>query len=284
MSVSFKRNRFLVSFLRLTRAWNLFIIALTQYFTAAMLIGPQTIFDWKLFVLTVSTIAIAAGGYVINDYYDIKIDLVNKPERVVIGQGITRRYAILLHSVLSITGILLGFLLSWRVAAINFSCVFLLWWYSNDLKRHPFIGNVVVALMTGIAVMMVDAIFKTGNLLIVIYSAFAFFMTLIREIIKDMEDLKGDHTFGCRTLPIVWGFRKTKFLIYGILAFFSLIVLLLNYYFTKLPGYYFLIFLFPLLVVLLIRLIRADTKKDFSWLSSFCKIIMILGILSLAFV
>jgi 4-hydroxybenzoate polyprenyltransferase len=284
MSSLLAADRFVPSFLRLTRAGNLFIIALSQYFTAAMLINASTIRDWRLFVLSLSTVLIAAGGYIINDYYDIKIDLVNKPERVVIGKGITRRYAILFHSVLSIAGVLLGFFVNWRISIINFFCVFLLWWYSNELKRHPFIGNVVVALMTAIAVMMVDALFHTGNLLIVIYASFAFFMTLIREIIKDMEDLKGDHTFGCRTLPIIWGFRKTKFLIYGIMAIFSISVMLLNFYFTRLPEYYFLIFLFPLLVVLLIRLIRADTKKDFAWLSGFCKIIMLLGIFSLAFV
>jgi 4-hydroxybenzoate polyprenyltransferase len=277
-------NNVITSFLRLTRVWNLVIIALSQYFTAAMLVGPHTVKDWRLFILSLSTVLIAAGGYTINDYYDVKIDLVNKPERVVIGQGITRRYAILLHSVLSISGVCIGLLLGWRIAAINFASVFLLWWYSNDLKRHPFIGNVVVALMTGIAVMMVDALYQTGNILILIYATFAFFMTLIREIIKDMEDLKGDLTFGCRTLPIVWGFRKTKFLIYAILAIFSIIVLLLNFYFTRLPEYYFFIFLFPLLLVLLIRLIRADTKKDFKWLSSFCKVLMLLGIFSLVFV
>jgi 4-hydroxybenzoate polyprenyltransferase len=279
---SFKR--FLVSFLRLTRVWNLLIIALSQYFTAAMLIGMSKIYDWKLFVLSTCTLMIAAGGYVINDYYDVKIDLVNKPERVVIGKGITRRYAILLHSMLSVLGIAIGLFLGWRIAAINFAAVFLLWWYSNDLKRHPFIGNVVVALMTAIAVMMVDGLYETGSLLIVTYAVFAFFMTLIREIIKDMEDLKGDHTFGCRTLPIVWGFRKTKILVYSILGIFSVIVLLLNFYFTRLPEYYFLIFLLPLLVILVIRLIRADTKKDFAWLSTFCKVILILGILSLGFV
>jgi 4-hydroxybenzoate polyprenyltransferase len=279
---SFKR--FLVSFLRLTRVWNLLIIALSQYFTAAMLISMDKIQDWRLFILTVSTVMIAAAGYIINDYYDVKIDLVNKPERVVIGKGITRRYAILLHSMLSIFGIALGFLIGWRIAAINFAAVFLLWWYSNDLKRHPLIGNVVVALMTAIAVMMVDGLYETGSLLIVIYAVFAFFMTLIREVIKDMEDLKGDHTFGCRTLPIVWGFRKTKILVYGILAVFSVVVLLLNFYFTRLPEYYFLVFLAPLIIVLVIRLVRADTKKDFAWLSTFCKIIMILGILSLGFV
>jgi 4-hydroxybenzoate polyprenyltransferase len=284
MSPLISTKGFVYSFLRLTRAWNLLIIAMSHYMIAAMLVGPETVRDWKLFVLSLSTILIAAGGYIINDYYDVKIDLVNKPERVVIGQGITRRYAILLHSLLSIVGVMAGFVISWRIAAINFASVFLLWWYSNDLKRHPFIGNVVVALMTGISVMMVDALYETGNILILIYAIFAFFMTLVREIIKDMEDLKGDQTFGCRTLPIVWGFRKTKILLYSVLSIFATSVLLLNYFFTKLPEHYFLIFLLPLLMVLVFRLVRADTKKDFAWLSSFCKIIMLLGIFSLVFV
>jgi len=278
------QSRFLVAFLRLTRAGNLFIIALSQFLTAGLLIGRHTLFDWRLFVLTASTVMIAAGGYIINDYYDVKIDLVNKPDRVVIGKGITRRYALLFHTVLSLMGIFLGLILNWRIGVINFGSVFLLWWYSNDLKRHPVIGNVVVALLAAIAVLMVDALFTTGNILIVSYATFAFFMTLIREIIKDMEDLKGDDTFGCKTLPIVWGLRKTKFVLYGLLFVFASVVFVLNYYFIKLPVAYFVIFLLPPLLWLLYRLIRADTRKDFSWLSNFCKVIMLLGILSIVFI
>jgi 4-hydroxybenzoate polyprenyltransferase len=277
-------KRFLVSFLRLTRVWNLLILAISQYFTAAMLISFSNILDWRLFLLVTSTCMIAAAGYIINDYYDIKIDLVNKPERVVIGQGITRRYAILLHTVLSILGVAIGLLLDWRIGAINLASAFLLWWYSNDLKRQPFIGNLVVALLTGMSIIIVDSLYQTGLAIIIIYASFAFFMTLIREIIKDMEDLKGDHSFGCRTLPIVWGFRKTKFMIYTIMVIFSLIVMMLDIFFVKLPLYYFIIFLFIPLLWLVYRLIYADTKKDFRWLSTFCKVIMLLGVFSMALV
>ncbi|MFZ6013574.1 MAG: geranylgeranylglycerol-phosphate geranylgeranyltransferase, partial [Bacteroidota bacterium] len=284
MNPRYKTKRMLVSVLRLTRPWNLFIIALAQYFTAVLLVDRSTIFDWKLFLMSASTVLIAAGGYIINDYYDIKIDLINKPERVVIGKNVTRRYAILLHSAFSILGVFLGLIVHWKIAMVNFASVFLLWWYSNDLKRQPFIGNVVVALLTGVSIMIIDAIYKTGNILIVIYACFAFFMTLIREIIKDIEDLKGDNTFGCRTLPIVWGTRKTKFVIYLILAAFCATVLTLNLIYVNLPLHYFLVFLFIPLLLMLYRLIRADTKKDFSWLSGFCKIIILLGIFSMAFI
>jgi 4-hydroxybenzoate polyprenyltransferase len=276
--------QFFESLLKLTRFWNLMIIALAQYFTAGCLIGTHTLTDWKLFFLTSTTIMIAAGGYIINDYYDVKIDLVNKPDRVVIGKTITRRYAILFHSALSTIGVLLGFLLSWKIAVINFFSAFFLWLYSNELKRKPFIGNLMVALLTGISIQIVAVLYQSTNPLIFIYASFAFFMTLVREIIKDMEDLKGDHTFGCKTLPIIWGLRKTKFVIYIVLAVFSITVLTLNEIYTQLPLLYFIIFLFIPLLWLLVRLIRADTVKDFARLSAFCKIIMLMGIMSMIFI
>jgi 4-hydroxybenzoate polyprenyltransferase len=270
--------------LRLTRFWNLVIIGLSQYMAAIFLINPELFFDWKLFVLASSTAIIAAAGYIINDYYDIKIDLINKPNRVVIGKNITRRYALFFHTILSFMGVALGFVLSWKLGLINFLSAFLLWVYSNNLKRQPFIGNFVVAWLTSISIVLVNILYDVSNSLVIIYALFAFFMTLIREIVKDMEDLKGDNTFGCRTLPIVWGIRKTKVLLYILLGSLASSVLFLNAWYSQLPLSYFLIFLFIPLGMLLLRLVRADTRKDFYWLSQACKIIMLLGVISMVFI
>lgn len=274
----------LIAFLRLTRFWNLFIIGLAQYFAVVFLIDHQLLFHWRLLVLAFSTAIIAGAGYIINDYYDIKIDLINKPDRVVIGKDIARRYALLFHSMLSFSGILLGFLLGWRIGIIHILSSFILWWYSNSLKRQPFLGNFMVALLTGISILIVNVLYDLDNPLVIIYSLFAFFMTLVREIIKDMEDLKGDNTFGCKTLPIIWGIRKTKVLVYFLLALFSGVVVVINAIYTQLPFYYFLVFLFAPLSIFLIVLIRADTKRDFYILSQWCKVIMVLGVISMAFV
>lgn len=270
--------------LRLTRFWNLVIIGMSQYFAAIFLIDRNLLIDWRLFLLASSTAIIAGAGYIINDYYDIKIDLINKPERVVIGKSITRRYALFFHSVLSIVGVALGFLLGWKVGVIHFLSVFLLWWYSNSLKRQPFIGNFVVAWLTSISIVLVNILYDLTNPLVVIYALFAFFMTLIREIVKDMEDLKGDNTFGCKTLPIIWGIRKTKWIIYVLLVLLGASVVLLNEKYSQLPLSYFLIFLYIPLGLLLVRLIRADTRKDFYWLSQWCKIIMLFGVVSMVFI
>jgi 4-hydroxybenzoate polyprenyltransferase len=274
----------LKAFLRLTRFWNLTIIALAQYFAAIFFIDRNALYDLRLFFLSASTVMIAAAGYIINDYYDVKIDLINKPDRVVIGKGITRRFAILFHTMLSTGGVGIGLLLGWKVGVINFFSATLLWWYSNSLKRLPFIGNFSVALLTGFSIGIVNILYHVNSVEVIIYSLFAFFMTLIRELIKDMEDLKGDNSFGCKTLPILWGIRKSKYWVYGELAVFAGTVFIINEHYVLLPKYYFIIFLFIPLVLLLIRLIRADTVKDFHDLSQFCKLILLLGILSIPFV
>ena len=118
---------------------------------------------------------------------------------------------------------------------------------------------------------------------VVIYSLFAFFITLVREIFKDLEDLKGDATFGCKTLPIVWGVRGTIFFTHFLLLLFLLVVIALHYWVAPLPMIFFTWFLFLPMVVVVGWLARADTRKDFYQLSQFCKIIMLLGILSMAF-
>jgi 4-hydroxybenzoate polyprenyltransferase len=274
----------LIALLRLTRFWNLVIIGLAQYFTAGFLINRAALYDANFFLLSFSTVLIAAAGYIINDYYDVKIDLINKPDRVVIGKSIARRFAILFHTALSFSGVGIGFLISWKIGVINFLSAFLLWLYSNYLKRQPFIGNLTVALLTGLSIELINVLYDINNQLITIYALFAFFMTLIREIIKDMEDLKGDNSFGCRTLPIIWGIRKTKLLIYFLMLIFIVAVVALNRLYVGLPMNYFLILLFLPMGLLLVRLLRADTIRDFDLLSQLCKVIMLLGILTMVFV
>jgi 4-hydroxybenzoate polyprenyltransferase len=278
-----KNNKPIASFLRLTRIWNLSIIGIAQYFTAAFLVGFPSIESSRLLLLSISTLLIAASGYIINDYYDVKIDFINKPDRVVVGQDITRRYALFFHWIFAGTGILIGLHLSWQIGAVNIFSASLLWLYSNSLKRLPLIGNIAVALLTGLSILVVDILFYPHHSLIWIYSLFAFFMTLVREIVKDMEDLKGDNSFGCKTLPIIWGIRRTKGVIFFILGLFISLVLLVNRAYSQLPIQYFMLFLFVPISLFGFWLLRADMKKEYTWLSTFCKLILVLGIISMAF-
>jgi 4-hydroxybenzoate polyprenyltransferase len=277
-------SNLLEAFVRLTRAWNLVIIVFAQYFTAYFLAKADVFTDVRLFLLSLSTVFIAAGGYVINDYYDVKIDIINNPKRVVVGKTIHRRFAILFHIALSFAGIAVGLLVSWQLAVVNALSVMILWFYSSLFKRLPFIGNFTVAVLTGVSIAIILFIKNDRIGLILVYALFSFFMTLIREVIKDLEDLKGDNTYGCKTLPILWGIPKTKFFLYITIALFSIIVVIINYLYVKLDMIYFVMLLFVPLAWLVYQLNRADTKRDFGWLSSFCKVIMLLGILSMTII
>lgn len=267
--------------LKITRFWNLVIIGFAQFFAAYFLVGYYTVLDWRLYALSLSTIFVAAGGYIINDYYDVKIDLINKPGRVVVGKSIRRRYALLFHTVLSAVGVALGVWLDWKIGLINFLSGFLLWWYSNFLKRQPFVGNMAVAALTGLSIYVVAVLFDPFNKLIIGYAFFSCFITLLREIIKDMEDLKGDNTFGCKTLPIVFGIRKSKMFMYGLAVLNVAFIVWFNYSYIGLSHWIPVAFILLPVLLMMVALSVADTVKDFYRLSQYCKIVLLLGVLSM---
>lgn len=280
---------FLRAFVRLVRLGNLLMIGFTQYLIKIFFIdAPVDTFlehftDFKFFCLSSSTILVAAAGYIVNDYYDIKIDLINKPERVVVGGLIKRRIALAANFALNALAVLVGYYLSWRIALVNLICIVLLWWYSNHLKRLPFVGNAMIALLTAATLWVVAFYYEQHWGEIYIYASFAFFVSLIREVIKDMEDIRGDAAFGCKTLPIVWGIARTKIFLYLLTAIF-IGNLAVSFFFLHKGIVIFLSFVifFPI-AWLLIRLHRADKRKDFRYLSRWTKFIMLLGLLSIFF-
>lgn len=286
MQIALLRKPSLVfNYLKMVRALNLFIIALTQYLTAIFLVANgeswwAILTDKGFFLLVSSTVIITSAGYLINDYYDIKIDYVNRPERVMVGKTLRRRWVIAGHTILNFTGIAIGFYISPVIGIINFFAAFFLWLYSNQLKRLPFVGNFMIAVLTGTTLFVVGEYFGQREYLILTYAVFAGFITLIREIIKDMEDLKGDERFGCKTLPVIWGIANTKKFIYLIILLFSVTVLLMiSSISVVLP-----IALTITLILLIFGLAKADTIREYHRLSSYCKLIMLLGVISMIWI
>lgn len=241
-------------------------------------------FHWKedLFfhLLVFSTLLIAAAGYIINDYFDIKIDRINKPHRVWIGKTISRRNALLTHQVFSGAGIILVFPVGWKAVLIHMFSVWLLWFYASGFKKKPFIGNFVVALLTALVIAEIALIYDPGNRLIYMYAVFAFFINLIREIIKDMEDIRGDEVHGAKTLPILYGIHKTKKLLYLLMAAFLVAMFFFMYKVVDVRIRLFSGILLTLWAVLLFFIFRADRKAHFSRLSDLCKWTILAGLVS----
>ncbi|MEA5140484.1 geranylgeranylglycerol-phosphate geranylgeranyltransferase [Arcicella rigui] len=280
----------ILGFSRLIRWPNLAIIVFTQYFTRFFLISDkplslehfkEILLEKNLGLISLATVLIAASGYIINDYYDIKIDLVNKPDRVVIGRYIKRRWALLINQIFNGSGIVLGLLVNRRVALVNLAAVFCLWLYANKLKRLAFWGNLMVAILTGFSLLVLAVYYPGHQKEVWVYATFSFFITLIREIIKDMEDVKGDERHGCRTLPIIWGIARTKNLVFAFIAVFISILFTLSVQLNNVRlSYIFLLLMIPV-GFLTYKLVYADKPSDFAFLSNACKIIMLLGVLTM---
>lgn len=295
------------AFFRLVRWQNLVFVVLTQvlfYFCIYHSLYHTHNFK-RLILLLVASVFIAAAGYIINDYFDLNIDRINKPGKIVIDNIIKRRWAIVWHLVLSFAGVVLTAfavgLSRWYLVLANLVCVALLWFYSTSFKRKLLIGNLVISLLTAWTILVFffafsspGSAFNTADPLSVkffrlafLYAGFAFVISLIREAIKDMEDIKGDFRYGCKTLPIVAGIRTTK--IYTVVWICVLVatLVILQFYVLQFgwwPSvlYGLLAVIGPLLYVLQ-KLRRAYRTKDFAALSSLTKWIMLTGILSMIF-
>lgn len=276
------------SLFRISRPINLLMVAFAQGMAAHFLVektaqGLPVLQDYRLYLLMLSTIMITAAGYMINDYYDVKIDYVNRPKEVIVGKGIKRRMVLILHTILNFTAIGLGALVSPKIAMVDFFAAFLLWLYSNQLKREPFIGNLTVALLTGLSIYLVAYHYQQSELLVLTYAIFAFFLNLIREIIKDIEDRNGDRKHGCRTLPIVIGFRKTKQVIFAIAALFVIAILVVTFKINHTDLFLFFGVLGIAFLFFMWKVYQADRKNHFSSLSAWAKALMLAGTMSMAF-
>lgn len=303
----------MINFFKLIRYKNLLIIVLTQYLMRFCIIRPiLAVNEFELqfselnfFFLVMATVVITAAGYVINDYFDTKTDLVNRPETVIIGKKMNRRWAIKWHILLNTIGIGLGVYISFYIGMPILALVFvfitgILWFYSTTYKRQFLIGNVIVAVLTALVPLMVvlfeiPLLYKTyGTLMnelnanfahvvvwVVAFSLFAFLLTLSREIIKDIEDYEGDSAFGRQTMPIVMGVTNSKIIVITLLltTIFSLLYLNVTFLSDKYTFFYFILLLIIPLIYLIYNVITSSSKKDYHRASNLNKIIMLAGIL-----
>jgi 4-hydroxybenzoate polyprenyltransferase len=305
-SISELRKALMLKYIRLFRLPNLIIIALSQYMIQHFLIlsffiatyfnteiFPAHLSQFQLALLIVSTVLIAAGGYVINDYFDVHIDEINKPGKNIVGKDISPNTAKTIFFVLSGIGIVIGFWLAFQIGVVSLGflqvfTVVSLWMYSSQFKRRLLIGNFITSLLCALSILIV-ALFQPESYLNIVYVLWwaipAFLLTFIRELIKDIEDIEGDELSQCKTAPIIWGITVTKgiiiFLIVILAAFITL--LLYNYFFVNtVISFWYLesIFIIPLLALLYL-VSTAGEKKDLHYASMFTKILMLAGILTL---
>ncbi len=304
-----------IAFFKLSRWENLLFFALTQWMFIYCVIDP--IFDAShiqpnihgelIPLLLLSYVLVAAGGYIINDYFDLNIDQINKPDKVMIDKYISRRWAIFFHSFLSIASVAIGIYIDIKsdihlLGIANFIYGLLLFIYSLSLKKKLLAGNLLIAFLLAWVIVVITLcegnqftllahhrLVNTQKLLryTILYAGFAFVINLIREVVKDMEDVEGDRKYGCRTMPIAWGINSTKVFVAVWLVVLISILVLLQFYALQSQWWFFSIYCIVAVIAPLIKafkkLSKAQTPKDYHEISTLIKIIMFTGILSMIF-
>lgn len=298
-----------MAFLKLIRYKNLLMLALMQLVFKYGFIDfqgiPQALNHWQYALLVLSTVCIAAGGYLINNIIDKGTDEENKPENVVIGNTISEAMGYNLYIALNIIGVGIGFYIANIVGKPNFAAVFIiiaatLYVYANGLKQSLLIGNFIVAILLSLSILIIPIfdllpvilpqnqagmgiIFK----ILIDYAVFAFVINFIREIVKDLEDVNGDYNHGMNTLPIALGVSRTVKVVFG-LSFIPIgfVIYYINenlfsndLYFATAYG---LVLILAPLLYFTVKIFGAKNKKDFAHLSTVLKVIIFFGILSIA--
>ncbi len=306
--------KIIAAFFKLIRWPNLVFIILTQvlfeyciYFRVFPPSARYQTEQHQFFLLVTASVCIAAAGYIINDYFDLNIDQINKPNKVVVNSIISRRWVILWHLLLSLTGLILTIVALYHklylplIIANTFS-IFLLLLYSSSLKKRLLIGNVLISLLTAWVIgiiffskMNVSFLHGKGDEILharffrlaVLYAGFAFIISLIREVIKDMEDVEGDRKYACRTMPIVWGLNASKVFVAVWLSVLIAILFILQLYVWQFNWWFSILYCTVLIIIPLIwvfkKLFTAVSSNEFHQLSTAVKMIMFTGILSMLF-
>ena len=302
-------------FFQLIRYKNLILIAFLQLVMHRIVIIPilqiygfdaNSWDDGFFALLSLATVLIAAGGYVLNDYFDMKIDAVNHPQTQIVGKHIERSRAMLLHQILTAIGTIIGLALALFTKSFTLAFIFivvpgLLWFYSASYKRQFMIGNITVAFICMVTVLIVGIaqvkllevhyeklIYQTpipGMVYswIAGFASFAFLITWIREIIKDLEDEMGDREMECRTMPIIWGTTKTKIVIYALIIFTLVALFFIEESWIHFEGdmtlQYLLYGILVPFIALTYLIYNSKTSKDYHQAATLCKYIMIIGVM-----
>lgn len=284
-------------FLNFIRWKNLSILLICQvlfkYWVFPFFKTTSTLSNFEFSLLLISTLFIAAGGYVINDIFDIKCDTINKPHKAFIPNIISKKSAHKFYWILTLIGTSTGVLLSYQSGLISYAFIFIgissiLYFYSSHLKKIAFIGNLTIALLVASS-LLVFALFDTniskvtvGVYYLWVFSFFSFFINLLREITKDIEDIKGDYNAGMKTLPIVLGIERTKktILILSVLPlYFSIHFLTNDLNQNYIAQIYFVLFIITPLFYFIYKTYHSSKTNHFKQLSKLLKWVLISGLI-----
>ena len=273
----------LFSFFSVIRGYNIWVIALAQYLSAIFILAPEKsamsiLLDWRLFVLVLASSLCIASGYIINNFYDAKKDLINRPRKAMIDRLVSQSTKLKVYFAINFFVVALASLISWRAVLFFSVYIFLIWFYSHKLKKYPLIGNLTAAVLAVLPFFAILMHFKNFYHVIFAHATFLFLLILIREFIKDLENIEGDLANNYKTIPVLFGENIAKTMI-TVLTCTTVIPI---YFLTDVynVGYMDIYFYISLMVLIffLIRLWKSTLKEDYIKLHFLLKLIIVSGV------
>jgi 4-hydroxybenzoate polyprenyltransferase len=268
------------------RGYNVLIIFLAQYLAAIYILAPdlparKVVLDINLFVIVLASALVIASGYIINNFYDAEKDLINKPTKTMLDRLVSQRFKLTTYFILNLLAVFAASYVSFKAVLFFSAYIFGIWFYSHKLKKVPFLGNFVSSTLAITPFFAVFVYYRNFETVIFVHAMFLFLIILSREMIKDLENITGDLAQNYRTIPIIYGARVSKFCI-AIFILLTLIpsLLLILKYDVGYMNYYF-IGCVLLLLLFLVLLIKASTKKEFVGLHNILKLIIVAGVFSI---
>jgi 4-hydroxybenzoate polyprenyltransferase len=268
------------------RGYNILIIVIAQYLSSIYILAhnkslSEVIFDLNLLLLVLASSASIAGGYIINNFYDSEKDLINRPQKSMLDRLVSQNTKLLFYFVLNFLAAIMASYVSFR-AVIFFSLyIFGIWFYSHKLKKLPVIGNLTSAILTIIPFFAVFIYYKNFETVIFVHAMFLFLIIAMRELTKDLENIKGDLALNYKTIPIVYGERtsKTMLTILAILTLIPAYLLIFNFNVGKMNYFFFLSVV--LLAIFLLLLWKSNSKSQYLILHNILKFIIVAGVFSI---
>jgi len=279
----------IISMFSVVRGYNIPIIALAQYLSAIFIMAPEkraltVLLDFNLFILVVASSLTIASGYIINNFYDSKKDLINRPNKSRIDHLVSQRTKLQVYFTVNFVVALLAMLVSFRAVAYFSTYIFLIWFYSHKLKKYPIIGNLTASLLAILPFFAILLYYKNLYPEIFAHATFLFLLLLIREIIKDLENIKGDIANDYRTIPVIYSevFAKKTITLLTILTIIP-VYFLVEIYEVGYMDIYFYISLI-ILIFFLILLWKANSKIQYLQLHFILKLLVVAGVFSIVLI
>ena len=277
----------LFSMFVVVRGFNLALIVIAQYITAVFIMAPSSqslseiLFDRPLFALILATLGAIASGYIINNFYDSEKDSINRPRKSTLEQYVSQNTKLILYFIINFIVVIIASYVSFRSVLFFSIYIFSIWFYSHKIKKRPIIGNLISAILTITPFFAIFLYYKNYSGLIFVFGFYLFLVLSMRELVKDLENLKGDLTLNYKTVPVVYGEKTAKIMI-TILVLINILVtvyLVSTYDLGKMD--YFFYGSISLLSLVVVLMYKAQSQRQYVWVHNLLKLLILLGVFSI---